>query len=129
MWLQDKTNLYEFPRKNTSKLHTICVTVNETNQVLRTLTHKTQNQHKWTVTTYTGNVKENMSKANYKIWLLAIVIFVIGFAPTLSDIAFAQTYTDADNPHGPMQVYAWSGMAAVAAIMSGVGIMTIFRKK
>ncbi|MGB9124888.1 MAG: hypothetical protein WA833_01460 [Nitrosotalea sp.] len=67
--------------------------------------------------------------ANYNIWLLAIVIFVIGLAPTLSGAAFAQTYTDADNPHGPQAVYGWGAMAAVSAIMSGAGIMTIFRKK
>ena len=67
--------------------------------------------------------------ANYNIWLLALVIFVIGLVPTLSGVAFAQTYTDANNPHGPQAVYAWGGMAVIAAIMSGFGIMTIFRKK
>ncbi len=65
---------------------------------------------------------------NYNIWLLAIVIFVIGLAPTLSGAAFAQTYTDADNPHGPQAVYAWGTMVAAAGIMSGVGVVTIFRK-
>lgn len=131
MWLQDETNLYQCPPEEIQiKLHALCVTPNETNQVPRTLTYKTQNQHKWTVTTYAVNVKENMyKKANYNIWLLAIVIFVMGLAPTLSGAAFAQTYTDADNPHGPMQVYAWGGMAAITAIMSGAGIVTIFRKK
>ena len=67
--------------------------------------------------------------ANQNIWLLAIVIFVIALVPTLSGVAFAQTYTDADNPHGPQAVYAWGGMAAISGIMSGAGIVTIFRKK
>ena len=67
--------------------------------------------------------------ANYNIWLLVIVIFVIGLAPTLSGAAFAQTYTDADNPHGSQAVYGWGAMVAASAIMSGTGIVTIFRKK
>ena len=67
--------------------------------------------------------------ANYNIWLFVLMIFAVGLVSTLSGVAFAQTYTDADNPSGPMAVFAWSAMAIVAGIMSGVGIFTIFKKK
>ena len=66
---------------------------------------------------------------NRNIWLLVLMICVIGIVPTISGAAFAQTYTDADNPSGPMVVSAWSAMAIVVGIMSGVGIFTIFKKK
>ena len=66
--------------------------------------------------------------ANY-MWLLAIMIFVIGICPTFSGAAFAQTYTDADNPHGPLPIYAWVSGAIIVGIVTGGGIVTIVRKK
>ena len=43
---------------------------------------------------------------NQSIWLMALVIVAIGLGPALSGVAFA--YTTADDPHGPLQIYAWS---------------------
>jgi polyferredoxin len=76
---------------------------------------------------YVGEYMDKIVKRN--IWLLVLVIFVIGLAPILSGVAFAQMYTDADNPSGPMTAYAWSAMAIVVGVISGAGIFTIFKKK
>jgi len=65
---------------------------------------------------------------NRNIGLLALVIFAIGLGPTLSDAAFAQAYTSADDPHGPMQIYAWGAGMAIVGIMAGAGIFTTVRK-
>lgn len=61
------------------------------------------------------------------IWLLAIVIVAIGLGPTLSSVAFA--LTEADDPHGPMEIYAWGAGIAVAGVMAGAGIFTTVRKR
>jgi hypothetical protein len=50
---------------------------------------------------------------------LALIAFV-----TITPHAFAITYTDADNPHGPMESVGWAAGMAVAAALSGVGIFT-----
>jgi len=66
---------------------------------------------------------------NYKTWLLAIALFVIGISPIFSGIAFAITYTDADNPAGPLQVTGWAAGLAVAAALSGMGVWTAVKRK
>ena len=43
--------------------------------------------------------------------------------------AFAQvTYTDSDNPHGPLQMYGWTTGMAVAAALAGVGVWTTIKR-
>jgi hypothetical protein len=64
-----------------------------------------------------------------KTLLLAIGLFVIGISPIFSGIAFAITYTDADNPSGPLQVTGWVAGLAVAAALSGMGVWTAVRRR
>lgn len=51
------------------------------------------------------------------------VLAILAFVSVMPNVA-AQTYTDADNPTGPLQAMAWSAGIAVAAVLSGVGIYT-----
>lgn len=56
--------------------------------------------------------------------VLALIAFV-----TIAPHAFAQTFTTADNPHGPMEMFGWAGGMAVVGVMVGVGVWTAIRKK
>ncbi|MDE1765052.1 MAG: hypothetical protein KGI27_02135 [Thaumarchaeota archaeon] len=48
---------------------------------------------------------------------------------TILPHAFAQvSYTNADNPHGPLQMYGWTTGMAVAAALTGVGIWTTIKR-
>ncbi|MGI0045920.1 MAG: hypothetical protein ACREBB_01845 [Nitrosotalea sp.] len=51
--------------------------------------------------------------------ILALVVIV-----TIAPHVFAITYTDADNPTGPMQSIGWMVGMGVAAVMGGVGVFT-----
>ncbi|MGI0065696.1 MAG: hypothetical protein ACREA5_02585 [Nitrosotalea sp.] len=56
--------------------------------------------------------------------VLALIAIV-----TIAPHAFAQlSYTDANNPHGPLQPVAWVAAMAVVAAMSGVGVFTAIRR-
>ncbi|MGB6464426.1 MAG: hypothetical protein WA799_08275 [Nitrosotalea sp.] len=43
---------------------------------------------------------------------------------TISPHAFAVTYTDVNNPHGPFQGIAWGVGLGIAGLVAGVGILT-----
>jgi hypothetical protein len=53
--------------------------------------------------------------------LLAIV--------TILPHAFAITYTDANNPAGPLQTVGWTAGLAIAGILSGFGVWTAVRRR
>jgi len=38
------------------------------------------------------------------------------------------SYTDADNPHGPLQSIGWGAGFAIVGIMSGIGVWSAVRK-
>jgi hypothetical protein len=49
---------------------------------------------------------------------------------TIVPQAFAITYTDANNPHGPMASMGWAAGIGTAGVMSGVGVwMAVKRRK
>ena len=48
---------------------------------------------------------------------------------TILPHAFAITYTDADNPAGPLQGLGWAAGLAVAGVLSGVGVWTAVRRR
>ncbi|WP_157927314.1 hypothetical protein [Candidatus Nitrosotalea okcheonensis] len=54
--------------------------------------------------------------------LLAIV--------TIFPHAFAQlSYTDANNPHGPLQPVTWAAGLVVVGVVAGVGVFTTVKHK
>lgn len=53
--------------------------------------------------------------------LLAIVAILPGASAQV-------TYTDSDNPHGPLQIYGWTTGMAVAAALAGVGVWTTIKR-
>ncbi|MHB8546346.1 MAG: hypothetical protein ACYDAJ_06230 [Nitrosotalea sp.] len=54
--------------------------------------------------------------------LLAIV--------TIFPHAFAQSsYTDANNPHGPLEPVTWTVGLVVVGVVSGVGVLTTVKHK
>ncbi|MGI0007625.1 MAG: hypothetical protein ACREAR_06475 [Nitrosotalea sp.] len=55
--------------------------------------------------------------------MLAMIVVV-----TITPHAFATTFTDANNPHGPLEPVAWGAAFAVIGIMSGVGILTTIQR-
>ncbi len=69
--------------------------------------------------------------ANYKLkssMLLGILVLLA--IVTIFQHAFAQvSYTDADNPNGPLQVYGWTAGMAIAGALTGVGIWTTIRRR
>ncbi len=59
--------------------------------------------------------------------LLGLVALFV--AVTILPHAFAQvSYTDVDNPIGPLQVYGWATGMAVAGVLSGVGVWSAVRR-
>ncbi len=58
---------------------------------------------------------------------------VLGFLVLVAIVAvvphvFAITYTDADNPSGPLQGAGWATGLAIAAVLSGIGVWTAVRR-
>lgn len=39
------------------------------------------------------------------------------------------SYTDADNPSGPLQVVGWAAGIATFGVMSGIGVWTAVRRR
>ncbi|MGI0073442.1 MAG: hypothetical protein ACREA3_06495 [Nitrosotalea sp.] len=58
--------------------------------------------------------------------LLGVLAIIV--VATIAPHAFAITYTDANNPHGPMAMVGWAAAMSVAGVMSGVGIFTAIRR-
>ena len=92
------------------------------------ITNKIYNVHDYT-TMKSHHTKTIQNTKNFYMLMLTIAIVTLGLGSTLSGIAFAQEYTDADNPHGPQAIYGWSAMVAAAGVMSGVGVFTAIKKK
>jgi len=67
------------------------------------------------------------SKLKSACTLLGVLglLVIVGIFPH----AFAITYTDADNPAGPLQMMGWAAGFAVAGVLSGVGIWTSVRSR
>ncbi len=55
--------------------------------------------------------------------ILAMIVVV-----TITPHAFATTFTDANNPHGPLEPIAWAAAFAVIGVMSGIGIWTTIQR-
>ncbi|MDE1763823.1 MAG: hypothetical protein KGH88_06230 [Thaumarchaeota archaeon] len=67
------------------------------------------------------------SKTRHTSMLLGVLVLLA--VVTVFPHAFAQvSYTSADNPHGPLQVYGWTTGMAVAAALTGVGVWTTIKR-
>jgi hypothetical protein len=66
-----------------------------------------------------------MTKTNTGLFVGALVLLAIA---SVAPSAFAITYTNADNPHGPLQGVTWGVGLGVAGVMAGVGIFTTRRR-
>lgn len=62
-----------------------------------------------------------MTKANIGLFVGALVVLVV---VSVTPDVFAITYTDADNPSGPLQGIAWGVGLGIAGMLAGVGIFT-----
>ncbi|HJT09202.1 MAG TPA: hypothetical protein VJ771_00280 [Candidatus Nitrosotalea sp.] len=70
---------------------------------------------------------ENL-KGSKQVGVLLGILALVAISAILPN-AFAQvTYTDSDNPHGPLQMYGWSAGIAVAAALAGVGVWTAIKR-
>ncbi len=67
---------------------------------------------------------QKIKPVNMPLAVLALIVVV-----TITPHAFAITFTDANNPHGPLEPLAWAAAFAVIGIMSGLGILTTRRGK
>jgi hypothetical protein len=61
-----------------------------------------------------------------RMFLSVLVLFAI---VAILPHAFAQTYTDADNPHGPLLIFGWTVGMATAGVLAGVGIWTAIKRR
>jgi hypothetical protein len=67
-------------------------------------------------------------KSSKQAGILLVALALLAISATLPG-AFAQvTYTDSDNPTGPLQMYGWSTGMAVAAALAGVGVWTTIKR-
>ncbi|NHI04164.1 hypothetical protein DYY67_2091 [Candidatus Nitrosotalea sp. TS] len=62
-----------------------------------------------------------MTKIN--TYLFASVLVLLAIASVAPSV-YAITYTDADNPHGPLQGITWGVGLGVAGLLAGVGVFT-----
>jgi hypothetical protein len=53
-----------------------------------------------------------------------VLLAIVSIAPH----AFAQMYTDLDDPHGPLEGMAWAVGMAAAGVVSGIGIWAAVRR-
>lgn len=67
-----------------------------------------------------------MTKINTGIFVGVIVLLAIA---SVAPNVFAITYTDADNPSGPLQGITWGVGMGVAGLLAGVGIFTTRRHR
>lgn len=54
--------------------------------------------------------------------LLGVLVLIA--VATIAPHAFAVTYTNVNNPHGPFQSIAWGVGLGIAGLLAGVGILT-----
>lgn len=66
-----------------------------------------------------------MTKINTSLFVGVIVLLAIA---SVAPNVFAITYTDADNPVGPLQGITWGVGLGVAGLLAGVGIFTTKRR-
>lgn len=66
-----------------------------------------------------------MTKINTSLFVGVIVLLAIA---SVAPNVFAITYTDADNPTGPLQGITWGVGLGVAGLVAGVGIFTTKRR-
>lgn len=67
-----------------------------------------------------------MTKINTSLSVGVLVLFAIAFvAPNV----FAITYTDADNPSGPLQGITWGVGLGIAGLLAGIGVFTTRRHR
>lgn len=66
-----------------------------------------------------------MTKINTSLFVGVLALLAIA---SVAPSAFAITYTDANNPHGPFQGIAWGVGLGIAGALAGVGIFTTTRK-
>ena len=66
-----------------------------------------------------------MTKINTSLFVGVIVLLAIA---SVAPNVFAITYTDADNPAGPLQGITWGVGLGVAGLLAGVGIFTTKRR-
>lgn len=66
---------------------------------------------------------------NSKQFGVLLGILVLVAVSAILPNAFAQvTYTDSDNPHGPLQMYGWTTGMSVAAALAGIGVWTTIKR-
>jgi len=70
-------------------------------------------------------MKALTNKANSAGMLFSVLALIA--VVTILPHAFAITYTDADNPAGPLQSIGWTAGLAVAGVLSGVGVWTAIK--
>jgi len=66
-----------------------------------------------------------MTKMNTSLFVGVLVLLAIA---SVAPSAFAITYTNADNPTGPLQGITWGVGLGVAGLLAGVGIFTTRRR-
>ena len=66
-----------------------------------------------------------MTKTNTGLFVGALVLLAIA---SIAPSAFAITYTDADNPKGPLSGITWGVGLGVAGLLAGVGVFTTRRR-
>lgn len=68
----------------------------------------------------------NTSKVKQARMLLGVLVLLA--VVTIVPQAFAQvSYTNSDNPHGPLEFVTWGAGMGVAGIMVGFGVYTAIR--
>jgi len=67
--------------------------------------------------------------SNLKSTEMVLGVLVLLAIVAILPFAFAQTYTDADNPHGPLQIFGWTAGMAAAGVLAGVGIWTAVKRR
>lgn len=75
-------------------------------------------------------MKTNESKIKPASTLLGILVLlaVVAIIPHAFAAWPGVGYTPADNPHGPLQMYAWAALGGVAGVMTGVGVYTAVKR-
>ncbi len=72
------------------------------------------------------NKLDSKTKPTSAILGLLVLLAIVAIFPH----AFAQvSYTDANNPHGPLQIEGWIVGMGTAAALSGVGIWTTIKTR
>ena len=68
------------------------------------------------------------SDSNLKSRRLLLGVFVLFAIVAILPHALAITFTDADNPAGPLQGFGWAVGMATAGVAAGVGVWTATKR-